>query len=189
MKMAKATKDDIQKTIEFFRFIEEFMEYGTHTPENEETEEESIDLTDEQFVERLRKLWGGRFRPVGVDCAWSRVVFGCDMLINNACDPDADTLELRPDWAKLIAEPDGIEKALGSLGENKEDFRQVLMDKSEIIKRVCDYADHRASQEGGPPWAFISDVTSHGSRVSAAIYELYRRKPEPAEQATIEAVK
>jgi hypothetical protein len=181
VKMAKATKDDIQKTIEFLRFIEEFMEYGTHTPENEETEEESIDLTDEQFVERLRKLWGGRFRPVGVDCAWSRVVFGCDMLINNACDPDADTLELRPDWAKLIAEPEGIDKVLEGLRGNKDHFRQVLLDKSKIIESVCDYADRQARKEGGPAWAFISDITAHGSGVSSAIYELYRRKPEPAE--------
>ncbi len=107
IKMAKASKDDIHKMIEFFRFIEEFMEYGTHTPENDETEEESIDLTDEQFVERLRGLWGGRLgNGHSVDCSWSRVVNGCDMLIANVCDPDADTLELRQDWAKLILAAD-----------------------------------------------------------------------------------
>lgn len=186
MKMAKATKDDIQKTIEFFRFIEEFMEYGTHTPENEETEEESIDLTDEEFVERLRKLWGGRFRPVGVDCAWSRVVFGCDMLINNACDPDADTLELRPDWAKLIAEPDGIEKFLESPGMrgNKDHFRQVLTDKAELLASVCEYAERVAKTKRVEPWSIIGAMTCHGSGVSSAIYEIYRRKPEPAAAAT-----
>lgn len=189
MKMAKATKDDIQKTIEFFRFIEEFMEYGTHTPENEETEEESIDLTDEEFVERLRKLWGGRFRPVGVDCAWSRVVFGCDMLITNACDPDADTLELRPDWAKLIAEPEGIDQVLEGLNGNKESFRKNLTDRSELLSKVCDYAERVAKKKRLEPWSIIKDITCHGSGVSSAIYQLYRRKPEPAEQATIEAVK
>ncbi len=94
--MAKASKDDIQKMVAFFRFIEEFMEYGTHTPENEEFEEDSIDLTDEKFVEMLRSLWGGRFKPAGVDCSWSRVVFGCDMLIDNVCDPNLDYLDLRP---------------------------------------------------------------------------------------------
>lgn len=103
VKMAKATKDDIQKTIAFFQFIDEFMEYGTHTPFNEEVEEDSIDLTDEEFVERLRALWGGRFKPAGVDCSWSRVVFGCEMLIENVCDPNADTLEWKPELAAKLA--------------------------------------------------------------------------------------
>jgi hypothetical protein len=181
VKMAKASKDDIQNTIEFFRFIEEFMEYGTHTPENEETEEESIDLTDEQFVERLRALWGGRFKPAGVDCMWSRVVFGCQILIDNACDPDADTLEVRPDWAKMIAEPEGIDKVLEGLTGPKDHFRKVLTDKSAILQSVCDYAERTALAEGVPPWAIVSDITAHGSGVSSAIYELYRRKPEPAQ--------
>ena len=103
MKMAKASKDDIAKCRNFFQFIEEFMEYGTHTPENDETEEESIELTDEVFVHMLRTLWGGRFRPSGVDASWSRVVFGCDILIDNVCDPDADTLEWKPEYAEKLA--------------------------------------------------------------------------------------
>lgn len=103
MKMAKASEDDIQKCIKFFQFIEEFMDYGTHTPENEDFEEDSIDLTDEVFVHMLRTLWGGRFRPPGVDCAWMRVVFGCDILIHNVCDPNADTLEWKPEYAEKLA--------------------------------------------------------------------------------------
>ncbi|MBL8815993.1 MAG: hypothetical protein JNL58_08170 [Planctomyces sp.] len=104
MKMAKASKDDIEKTIKFFQFIEEFMEYGTHTPENHDAEEESIDLTDEDFVERLRAFWGGRFQPAGVDASWRRVVFGCDVLIDNVCDPNADTLEWKPEYAEKLAQ-------------------------------------------------------------------------------------
>ncbi len=103
MKMAKADADDFQRCIRFFQFIEEFMEYGTHTPENDDVEEESIDLDDEKFVEMLRKMWGGRFKPAGVDCAWSRVVFGCQILIDNVCDPNADTLEWKPELAALLA--------------------------------------------------------------------------------------
>ena len=103
MRMAKASKEDIERCWAFFRFIEEFMEYGTHTPENDEVEEESVDLSDELFVEMLRAMWGGRFRPPGVDCSWSRVVHGCDMLIDNVCDPNVDYLDLRPDWAQAIA--------------------------------------------------------------------------------------
>jgi len=95
--MAKASADDIDCLINFFRFVDEFMEYGTHTPENDELEEESIELTDTAFVERLRKLWGGRFKPPGVFGSWSRVVQGCEILIRECCDPNLDHLEWRPD--------------------------------------------------------------------------------------------
>ncbi len=107
MKMAKATKDDIHRTVRFMQFIEEYLDYGTHTPENEEIEEESIELTEETFVEKLRELWGGRFRPNGVDCAWGRVVWGCDVLIDNVCDPNADTLEWKPEYAAKLAATEG----------------------------------------------------------------------------------
>jgi hypothetical protein len=110
MKMAKSSKDDVRKVIAFFRFIEEFMEYGTHTPENEEFEEDSIDLTDEQFVEMLRKMWGGRFKPAGVDCMWMPVVFGYDVLVENCCDDDSDVLELRSDWTEAIEAAAEIEE-------------------------------------------------------------------------------
>lgn len=103
MKMAKATKEDIEKLVRFFYFIDEFMEYGTHTPCNDDEEEDSIDLDDEAFVEHLRKLWGQKYGPGEVGCSWRRVVHGCDILIDNCCDPAADTLELRTDWEKLIA--------------------------------------------------------------------------------------
>lgn len=103
MKMAKADADDFEKVIAFFRFIEEFMEDGTHTPENDDEEEDSIELDDETFVEMLRKMWGGRFKPAGVDCSWCRVVFGAQILIDNVCDPSADTLEWKPEYAALLA--------------------------------------------------------------------------------------
>lgn len=102
MKMAKASKDDIQKMILFFQDIQEFMDYGTNTPENPDFEEESVDLTDEMFVELIRKHWGGRFRPNGVDAAWTRVVHGCDVLIDNCCDPDLDHLEFREDIRNFL---------------------------------------------------------------------------------------
>lgn len=180
MKMAKASKDDIQRVIKFFHLIDEFMEYGTHTPENDETEEESIQLTDEDFVERLRDWWGGRFvRRPGVDSAWSRVVHGCDMLIDNCCDPNASTLEWKPEIAKQL-EPEGLEEQLGHLRGNKDTFRRILCDKTEILASFCDQAEKIAKRKRLEPWSVISDITSHGSGVSSAIYELYRRKPLPS---------
>jgi len=103
MKMAKASQDDIDKVIAFFRMAEEFFEYGTHTPENDDFEEESVDLSDAEFVEKLRDLWGGRFRAAGVDAAWCRVVMGYQVLVDNVCDPDADTLEWKPEYAEKLA--------------------------------------------------------------------------------------
>jgi hypothetical protein len=184
VKMAKASKDDIQKVIAFFRLIEEYLEHGTYTLESEEGDEEAIELSQEQFIELLRKMWGGRFRPAGVDCMWSRVVFGCDMLIDNCCDPASDCLELRQDWAKAIDPPEGIEEALEHLRGNKEHFRKVLTDKTKILNSMCDYAERMAKKKRLEPWSIIGDITDHGSGVSSAIYELYRRKPASVEAAS-----
>lgn len=177
VKMAKASKDDIQKTIAFFRFIEEFMEHGTHTPENDEIEEESIDLSDEDFIERLRTLWGGRFRPVGVDCMWSRVVFGCDILIDNVCNPDAETLEWKPEIARHLPDTEKIESAIECLRGNKDYFRESVSDKAELLSQVCDYVEREAKRKNTEPWCVMSEIVHHGSGVSSAIYELYRRQP------------
>jgi hypothetical protein len=107
MKMAKADQDDIDKTIAFFQLVEEFMEYGKHTTWTDDDEEQSVELDDVAFVEKLRSMWGGRFRPNGVDCAWMRVVFGYQVLVDNACDPNASTLEWKPELAKLLEAAEG----------------------------------------------------------------------------------
>ncbi len=39
IKMAKASKDDFERLTNFMHLCEEFFEYGTHTPVNEEIEE------------------------------------------------------------------------------------------------------------------------------------------------------
>ncbi len=104
MKMAKASKDDIRSCAKFFEFLEEFMEYRTYTPEDDEHEETSVELTDEEFMGKLRELWSGRSAGHAVDTSWRRVVWGCDLLIDNVCDPNEDTLEWKPDLkAKLAA--------------------------------------------------------------------------------------
>ena len=41
-------------------------------------------------------------RGPGVGGAWSRVVLGCQGLIDGCCDPDADTLEWRLDIAAAM---------------------------------------------------------------------------------------
>lgn len=98
MKMARAEQREVEMLIDFFNFIEEFIEHGTHTPPNDDVEEESIDLTDEQFVEKLRELWGHRFGPAKVDASWRRVVYGYGVLHDNVCNKELSHLDLRADW-------------------------------------------------------------------------------------------
>ena len=97
VKIAKASKDDIDRVIEFFTMLEETIEYGTHTPD---PEGESVRIDDAKIVELIRNAWG-TFGP-GVGPSWRRVVYACAVLIDNACDPDADTLEWRPDIAAFL---------------------------------------------------------------------------------------
>lgn len=97
VKMARADEDDFRRVIDFLNMLDEIMEYGTYTPQNDDQEEISEEIDD---AERLRELieaaWGGPGRA-GVGSSWRRVVFGGQMAIDNCCDPDADVLEWRPD--------------------------------------------------------------------------------------------
>lgn len=95
MKMAKADKEDIDRVTAFFLMLEEAIEYGTFTRPNPDEEEVSEDVDAERIVELIRGAWGER--GPGVGPSWRRVVMGCAVLIDNCCDPDADTLEWRPD--------------------------------------------------------------------------------------------
>lgn len=94
-KVAKADKEDIVRIMDFFLMLEEVIEYGTYTRPNPEEEETSEDVDEERIVELIRAAWGER--GPGVGPSWRRVVMGCAVLIDNCCDPDADTLEWRPD--------------------------------------------------------------------------------------------
>lgn len=96
MKMAKASKEDLDQVRQFFDMLEEVIEYGTFTKPDDDSE----DISDEQFVSLIRKAWNTRGEGVGT--AWRRVVYGCDILIDNCCDPAADTLEWRPDIAAMM---------------------------------------------------------------------------------------
>ncbi len=113
MRMARAEQREVEMLIDFFSFIEEFMEHGTYTPPSDDVEEDSIDLSDEQFVAKLREMWGCRFGPALVDASWRRVVFGYQVLHDNLCNKDVDFLDLRSDM-KAFLEANGFE-------EGKED--------------------------------------------------------------------
>jgi hypothetical protein len=95
VKIAKADKEDIDRLTAFFFMLEEMIEYGTYTQPNPDEEDVSEEVDDERMVELIRAAWGER--GPGVGPSWRRVVLGCAVLIDNCCDPNADTLEWRPD--------------------------------------------------------------------------------------------
>lgn len=111
VKMAKASEKDIERTIEFFQIVEEFMDQGTYTAPDDTADDATRYLTDEEFVALLREKWGGRFKPAGVDASWQRVVWGYDTLVKNACDPNLDYLEWRSDILAFLESQQPLEVA------------------------------------------------------------------------------
>lgn len=91
MKMAKASAKDIAAVREFLQIIDEAVEYGTFTVQTGEGDEEQLDCDDEMLASLIRNKW------LHVGPAWQRVVYGCDVLISNCCDPALSHLEWRPD--------------------------------------------------------------------------------------------
>lgn len=93
MVQAKATPDDIRQMVDFFGMLEEAIEYGTYTADDES---EPQTITPELLWNLVRTAWGQRGPGLGAG-TWGRVIFGCDMLIRQLCNPDVDYLAVRPD--------------------------------------------------------------------------------------------
>lgn len=85
MRQAKASKEDIQALVDFFNDLDEALEGYGRGP------------TDERLAAIIGRHWNT------VSCSWRRVVFGCEMLIENCCDPELTYLEWRKDVAEFLA--------------------------------------------------------------------------------------
>ena len=167
MKMAKASKDDIQRCIKFFQLIDEYFEEGTYTPSDTDEPER---LTDSDFVDRLREMWGGRLCRAGVDCSWMRVVFGCGILIDSVCDPAKDVLELRPDLASAAAakaEVDRLRKLAKQFAETNTKLRRIAC---HVPVRVW----MKASEECG----YGNTVSINDQKIDEAWLEFTSVKPK-----------
>ena len=92
-----------------------------------------------------------------------------------------DHLE-REKYPSLIDEL--IIEALDEINGPRETYRPLL-DPINILQRICRTAEGKARRRRTEPWVIISDITGHGSGVSAAIYSAYRehlpedKKPNP----------
>ena len=82
MKMAKASEEEIFALNTFMQKIEEAMQDNMVDPVD------FCAMVEEEF----NTVAGG----------WRRVVWGCLTLIQNCCDPDADTLEWKPEIAAVM---------------------------------------------------------------------------------------
>ena len=120
MHMAKASEADLSTLRDFFNMLEEVIEYGTH---------EDVELRDpDSCWELVEEKWNSR---PGVGCSWRRVVEGCDMLIQNVCDPDVTHLALNPRLENLEAENAKLREALEKTKVNLRHCRDVLFDCTE----------------------------------------------------------
>lgn len=88
LKMAKPSKEDFERINCFLLGVEEMLEEGRH-PETGEW------IEDAEILEWIRDKW--RVRGPGAGTSWRRVVHGGEMAIDNACDPNADVLEWKPE--------------------------------------------------------------------------------------------
>jgi hypothetical protein len=83
LRMARATCDDLKGLREFFQELSETMERGA---------------PDASLGYVVVKYWRGL-----VETAWERVLMGYEVMLANACDPTASTLEWKPDIARALA--------------------------------------------------------------------------------------
>lgn len=98
MKMAKASQDEIDRMIKLAHFLEATASERPHDipyfPDNDEWE-----WFDEENKEHLRRFYD---RVKELCPGMMRVTFGFQVLVDNCCDPDADTLEWKPELLKLM---------------------------------------------------------------------------------------
>jgi DNA polymerase-3 subunit epsilon len=99
MRMAKASKADINEITRFFNLWEYLVESEWCIDALGDDDEDKKHLTEfsengivdpELFFQKWYRL---------IDFRWRRVVLGCDLLIDNCCDPEKDYLAIKEDFA------------------------------------------------------------------------------------------
>ena len=85
MKQAKPTADESLAFLRFMQGLESILERGEILIDEGDT----LRITDALMIGWLAREWE-RIGPI-----WKRVFFAGQVAIDNACDPNADTLEWR----------------------------------------------------------------------------------------------
>lgn len=84
MKMAKASEEEVEATINLATRIDDLLRDTTRSNEH-------IDRLIAKAVRNHQQRW-----------SLQRVVFGYQVLVNNCCDPDASALEWRKDIQAML---------------------------------------------------------------------------------------
>lgn len=95
MQMARPTKEDFAAVCKFFADMESVCEEGVHPETGED-----MDVHDRGSW--LDEAWKR------VNRQYSRVVWGGQVAIDNACDPNADALEFKPEIRRAVACHDAL---------------------------------------------------------------------------------
>lgn len=91
MKMAKATKEDINALMKLMTTLEQRCD---------ETEPGYKEYDDVAIARWIRQA----FRSNSVRTGWRRVIYGCDILIDTVCDPDKGYLDYSPALKQYLPE-------------------------------------------------------------------------------------
>jgi hypothetical protein len=95
MKMAKADPAGIKLVNEFVHDLESAVERGEYPSGDIERPEK--DASDERLGRFVREFWRRQRGDL------FRVTFGYQVLVDNCCDPNATTLEWKPEIAARLA--------------------------------------------------------------------------------------
>lgn len=104
LRQARPTQEEIDNLVEFLHMIDEVLTFRTYTY-TINGEEVSEEVNPERFQEIIEQLWIGDWinRESGVGNSWHRIVFGYITLFDNACDPNVDFLEWKPEIAEFLS--------------------------------------------------------------------------------------
>lgn len=112
LRMAKATEEERQALRNFFEELEGLLDFG-----------DSV----QQFVEKqMEGTVGG---------SWQRILWGFETMIENACDPDLDYLEFKPEIRearKRIAE---LEAEVARLRNEAAEWQWMAQDKDSFHRQ------------------------------------------------------
>lgn len=87
VKVAKATRDNIDALSDFLNELEDIEE-------------------NEYACDRDSLVW---WIKSNIPTHWRKVTFGCEVLIDNACDPNLDYLEFKPAIREFLEEAEDKE--------------------------------------------------------------------------------
>jgi hypothetical protein len=125
MTMAKADRNDLQTTLDFFNACELALESGKWSLRCPEDKWEDLDEDDEDRI-LIKKIKKSLVEEQGTEyidsrilmyeflkekfaaasCNWRRVVWGADILIENVCDPMEDHLAFFPGFELFHVAPE-----------------------------------------------------------------------------------